>query len=260
MLMRSDPNRLLDAAAFYESLRGRRATHLVTERLKALLPDPARKRILGLGYAQPFLAYWPGLASAGWVGSARLKTSMTQRPPRLPDADWMRRDCIVASDCLPFDDLSLDVILVVHGLELAGQAPLLRAAWKALADDGVMVLVVPNRSGFWAHDDSTPFGYGTPYSAGQLDRLLARAMFRAEQTATVLAVPPPILRLGKRTAGFIDRIGCVAGRRLGGLHLVVARKDLYAGLPLQPEKATLPLPRQVADMAHARRCSMREHS
>ncbi|MCQ9155489.1 class I SAM-dependent methyltransferase [Acidomonas methanolica] len=233
-----------DAASFYATRRGRRTADLLAARLTPLLPSPAGRRILGLGYPRPILDRWPGLDQARWVGTARLNAPLTRRAPSADPSGvapqgLSRRDCVVSAEALPFDDLSLDCVLMLHGLEFAGNAPLLRAIWKALADDGQLVLIVPNRTGFWAHDESTPFGHGLPYSAGQLDRLLARALFRPEATRAALAVPPVALRTGRRAAAGLDRIACWPGRQFGGVHIVVARKDLYAGLPLTAEPAGL---------------------
>ncbi|AQS87199.1 SAM-dependent methyltransferase [Neoasaia chiangmaiensis NBRC 101099] len=238
-----------DAAGFYASRRGALTAMLLAERLRPLLPAPAGRRILGLGYAQPVMTHWQELMEAQWAGTARLDTMLTRQPP-VGDADsatWIRHDCLTGPDYLPFDDLALDVVLVVHGLEFAGRAPFLRSIWKTLRDDGALILVTPNRTGLWAHDDSTPFGHGTPFSAGQLDRLLDRALFRTEKALPALTVPPGGLCLGRQTARLCDRIGQVLSRRLGGVHVVLARKNLYAGLPLQPEGAPLNLARQIVE-------------
>lgn len=254
MLTRSDPNRPLEAACFYASRRGQRFATLLSERLRPLLPDPARQRVLGLGYAQPLMNLWPGLERAQWACSARFETILTHRPP-VPATGHRFHDLVVAPDALPFDDLTLDTVLIVHGLELTANVPMLRAVWKALKDDGTLVLVVPNRTGFLAHDDSTPFGHGTPYSAGQLDRLLTRALFHTETATTALSAPPLALRLklglARRATSVWDRASHLFGRRPGGLHVVIARKDIYAALPFQPEAATRPLGRQITEMTHA---------
>ena len=58
-----------------------------------------------------------------------------------------------------------DLILISHGLEVSdNQDLLLQEVRRVLKDSGKLVIIVPNRTGFWARSDSTPFGYGKPYS------------------------------------------------------------------------------------------------
>lgn len=227
-----------DAATFYESRQGQRTALLLNERLRSIMPPMRGRRILGIGYTAPYLP-----ESAEFAVSARLL-----HPQIHKTGHPARADCIVDSARLPFDDLSMNAVLVVHGLEFTRVAPdFLRAIWRTLTDDGVLTLVVPNRSGYWAHTDATPFGHGIPYSSGQLTRLLDQALFRIEQHSGALMAPPATL---SATHGrLMERIG--RGMRLpcGGVHIVTARKNVYAGTPLIDEKLRVPLPRQVAEPA-----------
>src|SRR3546814_4031807 len=50
--------------------------------------------------------------------------------------------------------------------------------------------VVPNRRGLWARSDRTPLGWGHPYSAAQLSRVLRDNMFTPTRTQRALYVPP----------------------------------------------------------------------
>lgn len=223
-----------DAATFYESRQGQRTALLLHERLRRLMPPMRGRRILGVGYTAPYLP-----ESAEFAVSARLLHAQTQKTLR-PSP----RDCIVDSARLPFDDLSMDAVLVVHGLEFTRIAPdFLRAIWRTLTDDGVLILIVPNRSGYWAHTDATPFGHGIPYSSRQLTRLLDQTLFRIEHHSGALMAPPTVL---STTHGrFVERIG--RGLRLpcGGVHLVTARKNAYAGIPVIGDKLAAPIPQQV---------------
>ncbi|GBQ84664.1 class I SAM-dependent methyltransferase [Asaia krungthepensis] len=242
-----------DAAGFYASRRGEQVTSLLMARLAPLLPDPRGLRVLGLGFAQPLLAQWRGLDEAKWVASAQLDTPLTRRHgtsfSNLPS--WP--SCLVAPDCLPFDDLSIDLVVMVHGLELVDPQPLLRMVWKLLADHGRLVLVVPNRTGLAAKDDTLPFGHGSPFSASQLDRALHRGLFRVEASASALSAPLGLLSLGEKTALIADKAVGALGRRLGGVHLVNACKDLYSGMPVEAERATLGFARRVTTLASSAR-------
>ncbi|GAB6854867.1 class I SAM-dependent methyltransferase [Asaia astilbis] len=248
-----------DAAGFYASRRGEQVTSLLMSRLAPLLPDPKGLRVLGLGYAQPLLAQWQALNEARWVASAQLDTQLTRRcPPIAPKSRETgsettigpdRAICVVAPDCLPFDDLSVDLVVLVHGLELVDPHPLLRAVWKVLADHGRLILIAPNRTGLAAKDDTLPFGHGSPFSTSQLDQVLHRGLFRAESASTALSAPLGLLALGERAATIGDKAFNLLGRRLGGVHLVTACKDLYSGMPVETEHATLSFARRVTTLA-----------
>jgi len=238
MLTRLTRSRSEDAAAFYESRTGVRTATLLNRRLHAILPDLRARRLLGIGYPGPYLP-----ANAGYAVSGRLQHPQTQRAfPRT------LQDCLVDSGRLPFDDLSMDTVLAVHGLEFTRSAPdFLRAIWKVMTDDGQLILVVPNRSGYWAHTDATPFGHGTPFSTAQLTRLLEQGLFCIEQHTGALMAPPALL---SRMSGTLpERVGKITHYPCAGVHIVVARKNVYAGLPLMEEKARAAVPRQLAEPA-----------
>jgi SAM-dependent methyltransferase len=136
-------------------------------------------------------------------------------------------------DGLPLADLSVDRVLLVHGLENAENARrMLREVWRVLRDDGRLLVVVPNRVGLWAHVESTPFGQGQPYSPGQVGRLLAANMFHVERRDRALYVPPISHRLVLRSAAMFERAGRQLAPQFAGVTLTEAIKDAYAAMPL----------------------------
>lgn len=216
------------AAEFYATTRGAVAARLLRERLAPFWPDIRQKSVLGIGYTSPYLRLWREqayrciAATPAQLGAARWPVS----PPSM--------SCTVEEDGLPFPDLSFDRILLVHGLETAEHArQMLRDIWRVLKDDGRLLIVTPNRRGLWAHAESTPFGQGQPYSAGQVERLLARSLFRVEQRDTALYIPPIPIRLVLRGAWLAERVGRRIAPRFGGLTITEAVKDAYAGLPVR---------------------------
>jgi len=65
-----------------------------------------------------------------------------------------------------------------HGLETSeNPTALLEECWRALGPGGSAVFIVPNRAGIWSRSDNTPFGYGRPYSMGQLEAQLRKHRF-----------------------------------------------------------------------------------
>ena len=216
------------AAEFYATPRGTMAARLLRERLAAMWPDVARQSVLGLGYAAPYLRLWHE-QSARCIALTPAQVPPQRWPPGQPSLS-----CVGEEQALPFPDLSFDRILLVHGLEAAEHARrLLRDVWRVLKDDGRLLVVAPNRRGMWAYVESTPFGHGQPYSAGQIDRLLAAALFRVEQRDAALFMPPIHLRVALRSARLWEN----AARRLlppamAGLTLTEAVKDMYAAVPV----------------------------
>ncbi|MFQ5566445.1 MAG: hypothetical protein ACE5EU_08795, partial [Paracoccaceae bacterium] len=96
------------------------------------------------------------------------------------------------------------------------------------APGGKAIFVVPNRAGIWARRDATPFGYGSPYSIGQLERTLAGNKFTAERSAAALYLPPSHRRFWLKTAPAIERVGQrIDARRLAGVVMVEATKLVY---------------------------------
>ncbi len=217
---------------FYSSPAGQVAARLLRRRLRAMWPSARGQAVLGLGYASPYLRLWR-------EDSTRCVCLV---PSHLRPWRWPRkapsRTAIAEEDSLPFPDLSFDRVLLVHGLEAAENARrLLREAWRVLKDDGRLLVVVPNRLGLWAHRETTPFGHGQPYSAGQLEALLRRQMFRVERRDGALFIPPFRNRLLLRGAGAWERLGQAVAPRFAGLTLVEAQKDMFAGLPVEVAKA-----------------------
>ncbi len=214
------------AADFYAGRQGVVTARLVRERLSALWPGLAGLSVLGLGYATPYLRLWR--ESAG--------RCIALTPAQIGAARWPSGkpclSCTAEEDALPFPDLLFDRILLVHGLEAAENARrLLREAWRVLKDDGLLLVVAPNRRSPWAYVESTPFGHGQPYSPRQLGGLLAASLFRVERRETALFLPPLDRRLVLRTARLWERTGRRLAPQCAGLTICEAVKDCYAAAP-----------------------------
>ena len=208
-------------ANFYATGRGQAASRLLRRQMQALWPDLSGQTVLGLGHTTPYLSLWRGHAR-------RCIDAGTGAGGGLAGAD-----CAVQDDALPFEDLSVDRVLMAHALENAAHAPrLLRAVWRLLRDDGRLLIVVPNRTGLWAHVESTPFADGAPCSTGRIQRLLNRSLFRIERLQGALYCPPsglrPLLRAGPALEAAAARF---VTPRLAGVLVVEAVKDAYAAIP-----------------------------
>jgi SAM-dependent methyltransferase len=216
------------AADFYGTARGAVTVRLLRARLAVMWPDLGGQRVLGLGYAPPYLRLWREQGAC----------CVALTPAQMGAARWPAGgpglSCTAEEDALPFPDLVFDRILLVHGLEAAENARrLLRELWRVLKDDGRLLIVAPNRTGMWAYLESTPFGHGEPYSHGQVGRLLAGAMFRVERRDAALYLPPTKRRLVLRSGSLLERTGRRVAPALAGVIITEAVKDVYAGLPLR---------------------------
>lgn len=208
---------------FYTSPLGRIARRLLARRIRALWPTVSGKTVASLGFGTPFLGAYRGEAEsvAAFMPASQGALIWPSESPVLTS--------LTSEHALPIRDNAIDNLLVVHCLEVAEQVrPLLRELWRVLAPEGRLVVVVPNRRGLWAHVDTTPFGYGQPYSRSQLDALLKDAMFTPFTWTTTLHLPPFDRGIVVSSANAWERVGTRAFSGFGGVLLVEARKETVA--------------------------------
>jgi SAM-dependent methyltransferase len=189
--------------------------------------DVTGMNVLGIGFATPYMR--PFCEEAARI-SAIMPARMGVLAWSAPDGGASNAVCLSDEGSLPFPDLSMDRILVVHGLEYTEQVSgLLREVWRVLADGGRLIVIVPNRRSPWAHADHTPFGHGHPYSLEQLNRALRQSMFTPVRGTRALFMPPTRRRFWIATAPAWEKLGARWFRVLGGVVMVEAAKQIYAG-------------------------------
>ncbi len=213
---------VVDLRDFYATRLGRTARAVIRGRLREIWPDLKGQRVAGIGYAAPYLR--------GWIGEAeRVLALMTAAQGVLRWPPEGRNAAALGDEAArPLADNAVDRGRVVHALEHAEQLrPMLRELWRTLSGSGRAIFVVPNRRGIWAHVDSTPFGHGPPYSAGQLTRLLRDNLFTPTATAAALFAPPVGSRLALGSARAFEGIGRRGFERFAGVVIVEATKRLY---------------------------------
>lgn len=209
---------------YYRSGLGRVAQRAIRDQLLQLWPAAEGETVVGFGFAAPLLRPYLGQARRV-VSLMPAAQGVMSWPAGLPNVS-------VLSDETgwPVPTGSADRIVVMHALEMTDRpTDLLEECWRALAPQGRVVFVVPNRSGLWARGEGTPFGYGRPYSLSQLESQLRRAAFVPERHVAALYAPPSRRRFWLRTSPFWEG----SGRRLsslvaGGVHMVEATKQVYA--------------------------------
>ncbi len=220
--MTPDVTKLIE---FYRSPLGCIARPLVRDPVLALAGDVSGKRVLGLGFASPYLRAM--LAPAERV--------VVLMPARQGASVWPRErpsHTLLADPLeMPFTDASFDLIVMVHALEHAADAEeQMRELWRIAAPGSHLVVVVPRRRGPWASRDNTPFGYGNPFSRSQLDNLLRAHSFVPEIWRDALYLPPfdwsPVLK----SARVFERGGRLFGSTLAGVIVTKARKEQFPAI------------------------------
>ena len=210
---------------FYERPLGAAVATLIGRRLHDLWPHTYGLHVAGLGYAVPYLdAYAERAASIAALMPA------SQGVIHWPSQATSRVG-LVEEACLPLPDSSFDRVLLTHALEMAeNPGALLREVWRVLASDGRLIVVVPNRRSIWSELERTPFGHGRPYSRRQLSDMLASHLLAPTRWTAVLHLPP-IERFGMvRALTAMDGLGRRWWRRLGGVLVMEAEKQLYGGV------------------------------
>ncbi|MBN9083398.1 MAG: methyltransferase type 11 [Rhizobiales bacterium 62-17] len=213
----------VDLRSFYTSPLGNVATRFIRQFVRGRWETCTGHAVLGIGYATPYLDVFLNEA-------VRVLAFM---PAEQGVMHWpgqgVSSAALVDVTMLPLPDASIDRVLVVHALETSDQPyDLLNEVWRVLTPGGRMIAVVPNRSGMWARVDSTPFGYGEPYSRSQLRELLKEAQFSPINWSEALYVPPFARPYLLRSALAFEKVGGKLALPGAGVHLVEATKQLYS--------------------------------
>lgn len=221
--MTPDVKRLI---AFYKSPLGKLSRALIREEVLRFAGDPRGRRVLGLGFATPYLRFT--LETAERV--------LAFMPARQGSSAWPREGPSHTVLCdpleMPLTDAAVDLIIAVHAFEHTADAEeLMRELWRVAAPNARLIVVVPKRRGMWAAADNTPFGAGNPFSKGQLDKLLRDHSFVPEQWRDALYLPPSQMPLVLKSARFFERTGRLLGPTLAGVLCVKARKELFPAVP-----------------------------
>jgi len=214
---------VVDLRDFYRSALGQVARRMIRRAIQRVWPDLHGMRLLGIGYATPFLS----------ALSSETERTLAVMPASLGVLRWPAegRNLVTLSEEgeLPFADYSLDRVVLVHALETSEEAgALLKEVWRVLAGGGRVLIVAPNRRGIWARLDRTPFGSGRPYTMSQLSQLLRDEQFTPVGTDAALFIPPATSRMMLRAAPAWERIGKRWFPTFAGVLLVEATKQIYA--------------------------------
>jgi SAM-dependent methyltransferase len=213
---------ITDLRSFYASPLGAVTRRYVGRAINRFWGQLTGLRVLGLGYAPPYLSTVRGES----------ERTIAFMPASQGVVNWpstgVSASALVDPLTMPLPEASIDRVLVVHALEtVESPSELLHEIWRILTPGGRIIMVAPNRRGLWARMDTTPFGYGQPYSRSQLKSLMRQTWFSPEGWAETLYVPPLASRLVLSTAQAWESIGSGFSLPFAGLHIVEATKQLY---------------------------------
>jgi SAM-dependent methyltransferase len=206
---------------FYASPIGQMVARHLAPVVRSLVKSDAATRVLGFGFPTPYL---------GTIDTA--ERVLAFMPAGQGVIDWPQgagstgsATALVEEDSLPLPDSSIDLVILIHALETSDRPNALMAeVRRVLTGGGQLIVVVPNRQGPWATTDLSPFGFGRPYSRGQLRSLFAEVGFEAETWTTGLHMAPPAWRPLLRAARALDKVGRLVWPAFAGVIVVSAVK------------------------------------
>lgn len=215
---------------YYRSTLGRAAQRVVRDQVVQVWPASKAKgqTVVGFGFAVPLLR--PYLATA-----RRVMALMPAPQGVMPwPAGKPNVSSLIEETLWPLDTGVVDKLVLLHGLETSENPSLvLDEAYRVLGPGGRALFIVPNRAGLWSRSDKTPFGFGRPYSASQLEAQLKAHGFIAERHASALYQPPSSKRFWLKTGPMWERIGTRTPIVMaGGVLMIEATKQIPK--PIRP--------------------------
>ncbi|MEM9796811.1 MAG: methyltransferase domain-containing protein [Pseudomonadota bacterium] len=216
---------VLDLRQFYYRTRlGRAAQKAVRDRLTTLWPEAKGQTVAGFGFAVPLLR--------PYLKDARRVLGLMPAPQGVMHwpAGMANISVLVEETLWPLETGAVDKLVLLHGLETSeNPTALLEECARVLGPGGRAIFIVPNRSGLWARRDRTPFGFGRPYSRGQLEAQVKRSGLIPERHAAALFAPPSERNFWLRAGSVVERVGQkLSAYQGGGVLLLEVSKQVPA--------------------------------
>ncbi len=216
---------VLDLRTFYYRTQlGRGAQAAIRDQVTTLWPEAKGQNVAGFGFAAPLLR--PYLSEA-----RRVTALMPGQQGVMPWPAGMANVSVLCEETQwPVETDSINKLIVMHGLE-ASEHPieLLEECYRVLAPEGRALFIVPNRVGLWARRDGTPFGFGRPFSVGQLEAQLRVMGLLPTRHVAALYQPPSATPFWLKTGQMWEKLGRkVSNRFAGGVLMVEVKKHVPA--------------------------------
>ena len=216
---------VLDLRTFYYRTQlGRGAQSAIRQQVTTLWPNAKDQTVAGFGFAAPLLR--PYLEDA-----RRVTALMPGQQGVMPWPAGMDNVSVLCEETQwPVETDSLDRLIVMHGLETSEHPiALLDECYRTLAPEGRALFVVPNRAGLWSRRDGTPFGFGRPYTLGQLEGQLKAIGLPPTRHVAALYQPPRATPFWLKTGEMWEKLGRrVSNRFAGGVLIVEVKKQVPA--------------------------------
>jgi len=222
---------VLSLKAFYASPLGAKSARVIAS---GLPQAKSGERVLMLGYGVPYIHVIAGeadrlvAAMPARQGAIALHHDTCGADERSSASVGSKNiSCLTDVEDLPFPDALFDYVLLIHCLEFSGRVgTTLTEVARVLAPGGRVYAVVPNRIGPWCRAESTPFGNGRPFSAGQLTALMRESGLTPADWQMALMLPP--VKALSRWMQVVEPTGRLLWSRFGGVFMVTAQKEVFA--------------------------------
>ncbi len=225
---------------YYRKDLGREVQASLRARVLQLWPEAKGQTVAGFGFAVPLLR--------PYLENARRVVALMPGPQGV--MPWPSNRPNVSVLCeethWPLETGHVDRLILLHGLETSEHpSHLLEEAWRVLGPGGRAIFIVPNRAGLWARRDATPFGYGRPYSIGQLETQLRKHQFLPERQLGALYQFPSDRKVWMKSARLLEKVGRQMPTVIaGGAFVVEASKRVYppkGRIQKVPERRAIPV-------------------
>ncbi len=216
---------VLDLRTFYYRTQlGRGAQTAIRQQVRTLWPTAKGQTVAGFGFAAPLLR--PYLKEA-----RRVTALMPGQQGVMPWPAGLDNVSVLCEETRwPIETDSIDKLIVMHGLETSEDpVTLLEECYRVMAPEGRALFIVPNRAGLWSRGDGTPFGFGSPFSLGQLEAQLRVMGLLPTRHVAALYQPPSATPFWLKTGRMWEKLGRrVSNRFAGGVLMVEVKKQVPA--------------------------------
>ena len=222
---------------YYRTGLGRAAQRAIRDQVLNFWPEADGLTVAGFGFAAPLLRPYMS-------GARRVICLMPGPQGMMPWPAGAPNVSVLCEDTIwPLETGHVDRLVMLHGLETSENPSLvLDECARVLAPGGRALFIVPNRRGIWSRRDKTPFGFGRPYSLGQVESQLRRHGFIPERHKGALFQPPSDRRFWLKFGPFIERNGQrLSSGIAGGVLLVEASKEVFVRPKGTPAKSRRPM-------------------
>ena len=222
---------VVDLRNFYAQRLGIVARRFIGRGIRGRWDDTPRLRVLGIGYATPYLGLFREEAER-CLALMPAPQGVVRWPSSKPALA-----ALVEEDDLPLTDAAVDRVLLVHALENSTDpVGLLREVWRVLAGgDGCLrwCRTAGACGRAWTRRRSATAG---PIRASQITHLLRDTWFTPTGWDEALYVPPIARGWFLRSAVAWERAGSTLSAPFAGVHIVEATKQVYRAIPARRER------------------------